>query len=74
VHIWRTSAACPASSAVPFAAISSRRADPRLHRAATEWNCAYSHSAPPSSLLRTAECRRSCAGRRRNHRAKSPPS
>ena len=24
VHIWRTSAACPASRAVPFAAISSR--------------------------------------------------
>ena len=50
VHIWRTSAACPASSAVPFAAISSNArstatwstADPSRRPAAVRRRCSAS--------------------------------
>ena len=61
VHIWRTSAACPASSAVPFAAISSRARS----------TAACSTDAPPrrpAAATRRARRRGSaarCRGRRR---------
>ncbi len=54
VHIWRTSAACPASSAVPFAAISSKA------RSTAVWSTADPSRRPAAATRRVSASRIRC--------------